>query len=171
MAEKGKEEKKEESMVERAGGLFDEDWLYRPLAEMERMFDELERNFGGMFYRPIRRRIRGRSTKRMPLVDIKDVGDNYLLEAELPGLKKEDIEIEVKDDRITLKGETKQEKKEEGEGYLRQERSFRSFYREIPIPENVKAEDAEASFKNGVLEVKLPKVEQKKLEGKKIDIK
>ncbi len=165
------EEKKEESMVERTGGFFDEDWFYRPLAEMDRLFEELDRNFGRLFSRPMRRRATARPKERMPLVDMKDIGDSYLMEAELPGLNKDDIEIEVKKDRITLKGEARQETKEEGEGYLRQERSFRSFYRELPIPENVKVDDAEATFKNGVLEIKLPKLEPKKIQGKKIDIK
>ncbi len=179
MAEKeNKEEKKEEikerkkeGTVERTGSWLDDDWFYRPVVEMDRLFEELDRNFNRLFSRPLRKRSVSRPNIRTPLVDIKDMGDKYRLEAELPGLNKEDIEIEVKEDRLTLKGETKQETREEGDDYLRQERSYRSFYRELPVPEDILTDKAEATFKNGVLEISLPKKEIKKPTGKKLKVK
>ncbi len=178
MAEKEKkekkeaiEEKKDEGSVERTGSWLDDDWVYRPIMEMDRLFEELDRNFNRLFSRPLRRRFASTPINRTPLVDFKDKGDKYLVEAELPGLKKEDIEIEVKEDMLTLKGETKQETKEEGEDYLRQERSVRSFYRELPIPADVLTDEAEATFKNGILEISLPKKELKEPEGKKLKVK
>ncbi len=166
------EERKDEGMVERtAGSWLDDDWFYRPMMEMDRLFDELDRNFNRMFSRPLRRRFLAKPTMGMPPIDIKDMGDRYVMEADLPGLKKEDIEIEIKEDRLSLKAETKSETREEGENYLRQERSSRSFYREIPVPGDVMTEQAEASFKNGVLEISLPKKEVKKPEGKKLEVK
>lgn len=175
---KEKEEKKEEievkkddDLIERRGSWIDDDWIYRPIAEMDRLFDELDRNFNRLISRPIRRHFISKPHMRAPLVDIKDQGENYLIEAELPGMNKEDIEIEIKEDRLIVKGDTKREEKEEGKGYLRQERSYSSFYRELPIPENILTDKAEASFDNGVLEIRLPKKDVKKPEGKKLEVK
>ena len=91
--------------------------------------------------------------------------DNMLhVRADLPGLKKEDVTVELTDESITIRGERKIEKEEKGEGFYRTERSYGSFYRVLPLPEGVKTETAKAEVRDGVLEITMPmvKVEEKK---------
>ncbi len=169
------EEKKEENEGEEERGLAKRrrgDWFFGPFGEMDEMFEELDKTFDRFFGRPMISKRRGRPSFRAPACDIQDRGDMYLCEAELPGIDKDDIEIELRDDKLTIKAETKEETKEEGEDYLRHERGYRSFYRELPLPDEVLTEEAEASLSNGVLEITLPKKEpEEKKEGKKIEIK
>jgi HSP20 family molecular chaperone IbpA len=80
-------------------------------------------------------------------------GDQFVVRADLPGMKKDDVKIEVADDSVTIEGERKEEHKEEREGYYRSERSYGSFCRVVPLPEGAIPESAKASFNNGVLEV------------------
>lgn len=80
-------------------------------------------------------------------------GDEFIVRADLPGMKKDDVRIEVADDSLTIEGERKEEHKEEREGYYRSERSYGSFCRVVPLPEGAISESAKAAFNNGVLEV------------------
>jgi HSP20 family protein len=91
-----------------------------------------------------------------PRVEILEREGQFVIRAELPGLSKEDIKVEVTDDAITIEGDRKQEKKEEREGYCYSECSYGSFYRAIPLPEGAEASKATAEFRNGVLEVTVP---------------
>src|SRR5437868_3427762 len=88
-----------------------------------------------------------------PQVEMFEREGQLIVRADLPGLTKDDVKVEVADDAITISGERKNENEEKGEGYYRTERSYGSFYRSIPLPEGVNAEDANATFRNGVLEV------------------
>ena len=97
-----------------------------------------------------------------PAVDITEEPDALVLKAELPGLKPEDIEIEVQNNVLVLKGEHKAEKAEEREGYHVRERRHGTFTRSFMLPETVRTDAIEASLENGVLSVRLPKVEQPK---------
>jgi HSP20 family protein len=97
-----------------------------------------------------------------PFVDIYDEGTEMVLKAELPGMKKEDIHIEVQNNVLTLRGEKKREEKVEKEGFFRSERLYGSFSRSFTLPTTVDAEKIEASYVNGILTVKLPKVEAAK---------
>ena len=88
--------------------------------------------------------------------------DGYLLvKADLPGIEKDDIKVEIRDNRLWIEGERKEEFEDEREGFYRTERSYGKFYRLLPLPEMVKTEDAKAVFKNGVLEIKLAAPELK----------
>jgi HSP20 family protein len=110
---------------------------------------------------------------RSPLIDIKDEGNKLKVTAELPGLKKENLDIELTENQLTLKGKI-QEKKEESnkrKGYYFKERKFQSYYRTITLPEEVIPSKAKAEFNNGVLELTLPKKHQKKTKGVKIKVK
>ncbi len=84
-----------------------------------------------------------------------------LVYAELPGLKKGDIKVQVTEDALILEGERKQEKEEKREGYYHSERSYGHFYRSIPLPEGVTLDKASAEFTNGILEVTIPVAETK----------
>jgi HSP20 family protein len=91
-----------------------------------------------------------------PHVDVLERDGKIVVRADLPGLSKEDVTVEVTDDALTIRGERKQEKKEERAGYYYNECSYGSFYRSIPLPEGVDTAKATAEFRNGVLEIALP---------------
>jgi HSP20 family protein len=91
-----------------------------------------------------------------PQVDVRERDGKLVIRADLPGLSKEDIKVDVTEDMITIRGERKQEKTEEREGHSYTECSYGSFYRAVPLPEGVDASQAKAEFRNGVLEVAMP---------------
>ena len=91
-----------------------------------------------------------------PQIEVLQNNGQFTVRADLPGLTKEDVKVEVTDDLLTLSGERKEEKEEKREGFYRSERSYGSFYRAIPLPEGAKTENAAATFQNGVLEITIP---------------
>ncbi|HTS78560.1 MAG TPA: Hsp20/alpha crystallin family protein [Bryobacteraceae bacterium] len=113
----------------------------------------------------------------IPATDVKFADGNLVVTADLPGIKKEEIKIEVTDKALVIEGERKGEVKEEKPGYSKFERSYGKFYREIPLPEGAKIDMAKADLTNGVLTVSLPVPETKKgrpvpiEEGGKIKVK
>lgn len=98
----------------------------------------------------------GRSSLWSPAVEVFERDNNLVVRAELPGLNKEDVQLEMTDDRLVIQGERKREHEEQGEGWYRSERSYGQFYRVIPLPEGASADQTEAQFENGVLEVSIP---------------
>ena len=92
------------------------------------------------------------------------------MRADLPGLKRDDITVEVDDGVLTLSGERRQENREEREGFYRSERSYGSFYRTIPLPEGVEEDDISATFDEGVLEVRVPVPEQAQRRARRVEI-
>jgi HSP20 family protein len=107
-------------------------------------------------------------TAALPAVDLREGKDAYTLQADLPGLAKEDIELTIKDDVVTLKGQRKAENKEEGQGYRIYERGHGSFQRSFRIPDGVDTAKVTAKFEHGVLEARLPKPES--AQPKRIDV-
>ena len=91
-----------------------------------------------------------------PQVEVLQKNGQFIVRADLPGLTKDDVKVEVTDEGLTIRGERKQETEEKKEGYYRSERCYGSFYRLVPLPEGVQGDRANASFKNGVLEVTMP---------------
>jgi HSP20 family protein len=106
-----------------------------------------------------------------PVVNIIESGDSFRVEAELPGIAPEHVEVSVTSGYLTIKGEKKEETGESGENYIRYESSCGSFYRQIGLPETAAFDKAEASFKNGILTVKVPKKAEAVLQIKKLQIK
>lgn len=104
-----------------------------------------------------------------PEIEIFEKDNKLHVRADLPGMKKEDIEIEIADDALIISGERRLESKEKREGYYRTERSYGNFYRHIPLPEGTKTENAHATFQNGVLEVTMA-IPAKHTKGKKLEI-
>jgi len=88
-----------------------------------------------------------------PQIETFEREGQLVIRADLPGLSKDDVNVEVTDDAITISGKRHNENEEQREGYYRSERSYGSFYRQIPLPEGVNADDAQATFRNGVLEI------------------
>ena len=118
--------------------------------EVDRLFDA----FFGQSDRTGRRWV--------PAMDLVEAGDQFVLKADLPGLKDEDVKIEVQDGTLTISGERKSEHEVSEGGWYRIERSFGSFSRSLTLPEHVDASAISASFKDGVLEVSIPKPEERK---------
>jgi HSP20 family protein len=106
----------------------------------------------------------------IPAVDIFETPEAIVLKAELPGITAQDISVEVKDNILTLKGEKKLEKETKEENYHRMERSFGSFQRAFTLPGTVQQEEATARFKDGILEIALPKVEEARPRKIKVEI-
>ena len=106
-----------------------------------------------------------------PQVELFERGNNFVVRADLPGLSREDVDVEVDDDALVIRGQRRSDFEDEQEGYYRSERSYGSFYRAIPLPEGVEASSCNATFKDGVLEVTLPKPAPQASRAKKIDVK
>lgn len=91
-----------------------------------------------------------------PAVEVFERDNNLVVRAELPGMSKDDVKVEMTTDGLIIQGERKRESEENGEGWYRSERSYGQFYRRIPLPEGANADQVKAQFENGVLEVALP---------------
>ena len=100
-----------------------------------------------------------------PSVDLKETDQEIILEADLPGMDREDLDITVEDHTVLLKGETKRDETKEESGYHLTERRYGSFYRAIQLPAEVQAEQATARYQNGVLMVRIPKANAGKRRG------
>lgn len=134
-----------------------------PFKELE----EMERRLSTLFGRaPARTNGDKREaltvTEWTPLVDIVEDEKEYLIKAELPELKKEDVKVTVQDDVLTLSGERKYEKEEKGKKYHRVERAYGSFERSFTLPDDADGAKVSAEFKDGVLKIHLPKSEKAK---------
>lgn len=173
---KGKELKKEKDEKKSHELSIRRETPFSLFQEMDRMFNDLWRNFDDSFW-PFRRR-RYEPIKwddipifRTPLSNITEDEDNYSISAELPGLNKGDLEITFHDGMLEIKGEQKEEQKEEKEGYVRREFSSASYYRAFSLPENIDDEAIDANLDKGILKIKIPKKAPKKIEKKKIEVK
>ena len=140
---------------------------YDPFRELRSLQDEMTRLFSGVQPRSVNRDEMTHGAWA-PNVDIYEDKERLILEAELPGMSRDDFEISVENNVITLRGERKFEKKTEGDNYHRVERSYGSFTRSFTLPQTVTADGASADFENGVLRVSLPKREETK--ARKIEI-
>ena len=105
-----------------------------------------------------------------PQIEVFEQKGQFIVRADLPGLNKEDVKIDITDDALTIQGERRQEHEESREGYYRSERGYGSFYRSIPLPEGVKADEAKANFRDGVLEITMP-APQREQRRRQIEIK
>ncbi len=142
---------------------------YDPWRDVLSLRDEIDRLFEDFF--PVRSGERRDYVADVwaPAVDIYETKDDVVVKAELPGMNKEDIKINIVDNSLVIEGEKKQEKEVKEENYYRVERRYGAFRRVIEIPVPVKTEGVEATYKDGVLEVKLPKKEEAK--PKEIEVK
>lgn len=142
-----------------------------PFGEMERWFDESFARPFPLFHPLWRSKLRFPEMEEFsPSVDIFEEGDDVVVKAETPGMKKEDLDVKLEGDTITVTGEKKTEEKVEKKDYYRLERSYGSFCRSFRLPTDVQADKAKATFKDGVLEVRVPKTEEAKKRAKKVEI-
>jgi len=142
---------------------------WNPFAEMTDLQREVDTVFGDFFGRTP---FRMAATEAMwsPVVDIHEAKDSILLQVELPGVKQEDIQVSIEDDTLTLKGERKRETEAKEDQYHRVERSYGRFERNILLPSVVDSGRVKATYRDGVLEIQLPKKEEAKPKEIKVEV-
>jgi len=123
--------------------------------DMERLFEDFQSSrlpslFGREFF-PFTREFE--HVDWSPELEVRQNNGQFIVRTDLPGLKKDDVKVELTDNLLTISGERKEEKEEKREGYYRSERSYGSFFRQIPLPEGAKTDTAKAEFNDGVLEI------------------
>jgi len=134
---------------------------WEPLREFSTLQNEMNRLFNTVFDSPTPSN--GGTLRRwMPAMDLVETGDHFVLRADLPGLAEEDVNIEVEDRVLTISGERKAEHELTKEGYHRVERAFGTFSRALTLPEGIDPDAVQATFDRGVLEVRIPKPEERK---------
>ncbi len=138
-----------------------------PFSLMRRFSEEMDRLFGdfslGGGFAPGRElsRLADLETSTwLPQVEVFERNGKLTIRADLPGLSKDDIDVDITNDGVVIRGERTQQKEENEEGYYRSERSYGSFYRQIPLPSGVNPEEANATFRDGVLEITMPAAER-----------
>jgi HSP20 family protein len=144
-----------------------------PFALLRQMASELDRTFQDLpsFRWPSLRQFATlESAPWCPRIDVFERDNRLVTRVDLPGLKKEDVSVEVTDGHLALSGERKQEKEEKKDNIYRSEREYGSFYRAVPLPEGVKLEDVKATFADGVLEVSVPLPAKPQAKVRKVQI-
>jgi HSP20 family protein len=139
--------------------------------EIDRLFDRLSRDLGGPRRSWLPRSLVESPTRQAiwsPRVEAFQHGDRFIVRAELPGVRKEDLQLEITDDAVTIHGERHEEHEESREGYYHSEREYGQFYRTIPLPEGVISDSAQATFRDGVLEITMQAAPSR---GRKLEIK
>jgi HSP20 family protein len=134
---------------------------WEPLRELSSIQTEMNRLFNTVFDAPDQDGS-GQARRWTPPMDLLETGDHFVLRADLPGMREEDVSIELEDNVLTVSGERKAEHAEGGQGFYRVERAFGAFSRSLTLPKGVDADAVEAHFENGVLEVRISKPEQRK---------
>ncbi len=132
-----------------------------PFALMRQFTEDMDRTFA---------QVPNGNAGWRPVIEVKQEKDKLTVTAELPGIKKEDVKVNITDGTLTLEGERKQEKEEKREGYVHTERSYGKFLRSIALPEGARTDQAAAQFKDGMLEITIPVPEAKEA-GRQIPIK
>lgn len=141
---------------------------WQPYGAVATLQDSINRLFNDAFTRGTDEEFSLSAWK--PLVDIFDKEDAIIIHAELAGVKKEDVSIEVKDNLLTLKGERFETREITEDKFYRKERTFGSFHRAFTLPTAINPEKIKATFKDGILEIEIPKPEEQKPKQIKIDI-
>ncbi|MFN3505659.1 MAG: Hsp20/alpha crystallin family protein [Caldimicrobium sp.] len=140
--------------------------IWRPFHELRKEMDRLFQEFFGKSFFP--ERLEG--IEWAPAVDVSETADEVIVKADLPGVKPEDIEINIVDNILTIKGEKKRETEEKKENFYRVERFYGSFMRSIQLPAEIDVDNIKAQYKDGVLKVILPKKPESKAKVIKVEV-
>lgn len=138
---------------------------WEPVRELQTVQNEMNRLFNTFFDSPAPGNGGGGQSalrRWIPAMDLVETDNEFVLRTDLPGMTEEDVNIELEDNVLTVSGERKAEHEERKEGYYRVERASGRFSRSLTLPEGVKAEGIQASFDKGVLEVRIPKPEERR---------
>jgi HSP20 family protein len=144
---------------------------FDPFRMMRRMFDQFDRwPFASGFGLSGMPGGAGTETFWSPQVESFQKGDQFIVRADLPGLEKKDVNVEIRDDALVIEGERTQEKERSEEGYFSSERSYGRFRRVVPLPDGAIADSVKATFKNGVLEIAMQAPPHEVSRGRRIEI-
>jgi HSP20 family protein len=138
-----------------------------PFGMMRRMQEDIDRLFGGFGSTSSGEQ---QSADWVPAIEAFQRGSEFIVRADVPGLSRDDLSVEIGDDALTIRGERKYDHEEERDGVFRSERSYGSFYRVVPLPEGAVADSAKAAFKDGVLEIVMQAPSQEVRRGRRIEI-
>jgi HSP20 family protein len=160
---KNKDDQRREVMVRRP---FDE------------LFDNFRQDMEDAFFTPFINPLRAFGTSRnmdlietrIPLCDILDKGDKYTISLEVPGIQKDKIEVKATEEYLTISGIDEKKNEEEEDNFVLRERTYRSFSRKIPFPENIVSSKVDATVENGILKIEVPKQKPTSIEETKIKI-
>jgi HSP20 family protein len=134
---------------------------WEPVRELSSLQGEMNRLFNTFFDTPMPGGS-GVARRWVPAMDLVETDDHFVLRADLPGMSRDDVSIELEDQVLTISGERKAEQNEQHEGFVRVERAFGRFARSLTLPEGVDPDGITAEFHDGVLEVRVPKPEQRR---------
>lgn len=148
------------------GGIMKKDLVTFPgLREISSLHDMIDRVFEDQFMP------QAKSDSIIPAINMHEDKNEYVIESHLSGIDENDIQVEIDDDMVTIKGEKKEKEEEKDKNYIRKEISYGSFIRQISIPSQIDTENAQANLKDGVLRIHLPKVEPSLPKVKKLEVK
>jgi len=135
--------------------------------EMNRLFDDF---FGGFEIAPLHKQEQAHIQAFVPKINASETEKEIKISAELPGMDEKEVFVEMEEGALSIRGEKKEENEEKGKNWHRIEQSYGTFHRVIPIPTNVDSTKVKATFKKGLLNVSIPKIEDKKKAKKQIEI-
>jgi HSP20 family protein len=135
---------------------------WEPVRELNSLQSEMNRLFNTFFDTPTAGGNGGGVRRWVPSMDLVETDEHFVLRADLPGLSEGDVSIELEDNVLTVAGERKSEHEDKNEGFYRMERSFGQFRRSLTLPDGVDPDGIAARFDKGVLEVRIPKPEERK---------
>jgi len=159
-----------ETRLERARDPFG--WLFdRDLRWMRQMTRDLDRLFGNFGVRVPSEEVYGPDMAWIPELEVFERNGKFMVRADLPGLKKEDVKVSLQEDRLIIEGERKVEEDVKKYGFHRTERSYGAFFRSLTLPEGVKADKIDAAFKDGVLEIAIPMEPKKEQARRNVEVK
>jgi HSP20 family protein len=140
-----------------------------PLAELQRQMNQVFESFWGKVDRPLAC-FDWPFGEATPRSDVVETADGVEVTIELPGMEQKDVDVSLTDDTLTIKGEKQVEKKDEKRGYYVSERTYGSVFRTVPLPPGVDTGKAEATFRNGVLTVRIPQTPEARAKVKRIEV-
>ena len=145
-----------------------------PFTLMRRLSDDMERivedTWGAHRFPRLFRAVELPDTRWTPNIEAFERKGEFVVRADLPGMTKDSVKIEISDGELVIQGERKEEKEQKEKGYYACERSYGSFYRTLPLPDGVKTDEAKAAFKDGVLEIAMPAGKLSEKHGRQLEI-
>ena len=138
--------------------------LARPMMRAHDLFDELDRMFSTQIQEM------GEEADYGPAVDVYETDEDVVVKAQLPGVSKEDVEVSIQENTLTIRAETRREEEVDEEGYFRRELRYGTFARRLPLPAEVDEEQVSAKMNDGVLEVRAQKAAEVETSGKQVSV-